>query len=115
MSTYLRQATKTVHVCVWEEEPNVDIKVGFQESPCHCVHWAGAGDNDNRDIYVPLYPGAKQTRAQHILTAAAAAPTHRSFRINCTSYPKWLWADCGEAEAVCIRASTQRIVITPPG
>ena len=70
MSTYLRQATKTVHVCVWEEEPNVDIKVGFQESPCHCVHWAGAGDNDNRDIYVPLYPGAKQTRAQHILTAA---------------------------------------------
>ena len=36
---------------------------------------AGAGDNDNRDIYVPLYPGAKQTRAQHILTAAAAAPT----------------------------------------
>ena len=115
MSHICDKRQKLVHVCEEKQEPNVDIKVGFQESPCHCVHWAGAGDNDNRDIYVPLYPGAKQTRAQHILTAAAAAPTHRSFRINCMSYPKWLWADCGEAEAVCIRASTQRFVITPPG
>ena len=91
------------------------LKLGFKNLPAIVCTRLVAGDNDNRDIYVPLYPGAKQTRAQHILTAAAAAPTHRSFRINCTSYPKWLWADCGEAEAVCIRASTQRILITPPG
>ena len=71
MSHICDKRQKLVHVCEEKQEPNVDIKVGLQESPGHCVHWAGAGDNDNRDIYVPLYPGAKQTRAQHILTAAA--------------------------------------------